>query len=445
MGASDDRPLVTRGRLLADLRTLGVGAGDTLILHASVRAVGWVVGGPRTILDALLELLTPRGTLMMLASWEGNPYGLESWPAEGQVAWLAECPAFDPALSPADHREMSILAEYLRTWPGARRSAHPLASFVAVGARAEELTREHPWQYGHGPDSPSARFCAVGGAVLLLGAVRSNITLLHHAEHLARIPDKRIDRYTMPVMQGGERVWVTIEEYDTTNGIADFGEDDEFATIAREYLAAGYGREGRVGAADAALLPAADLVRFGVGWMEAHWQGQADTALTRGKMDLMTVQIRAFRDDDPPALWEVFHAAIHGTASADYTQEQLDAWSPAAIDQERWAERMRGIAPFVAEEAGKIIGYADVQDDGYIDHFFVAPAAGRRGVGSVLMRRIHERAAERGLTSLNSNVSITARPFFEHWGFVVEAEQRPIARGVPMTNFLMRKMLGAAL
>ena len=158
----------------------------------------------------------------------------------------------------------------------------------------------------------------------------------------------------------------------------------------------------------------------------------------------MAVHVRAFRDDDPPALWEVFHSAIHGTASADYTQEQVDAWSPAEVDQARWAARMREIAPFVAEEDDQIIGYADVQADGYIDHFFVATSAARRGVGSALMRQIHASAVERGIGSLYSNVSITARPFFEKWGFVVESEQRPIARGVTMTNFLMRKALGAS-
>ena len=178
------------------------------MLHASVRELGWIVGGPRVVLDALLEILTPRGTLMMLASWEGNPYGMAAWPEAQRAAWLAECPPFDPATSPADHREMSILAEYLRTWPGARRSDHPLASFVAVGALAADLTAHHPWQYGHGPDSPLARFCAAGGAVLLLGPLLSNITLLHHAEHLAQIPEKRIDRYAMPVLRDGARVWV---------------------------------------------------------------------------------------------------------------------------------------------------------------------------------------------------------------------------------------------
>ncbi|HEY8601286.1 MAG TPA: GNAT family N-acetyltransferase [Thermomicrobiales bacterium] len=153
------------------------------------------------------------------------------------------------------------------------------------------------------------------------------------------------------------------------------------------------------------------------------------------------MEIREFRAGDEPALREVFFSAIHGTAAADYTPEQVDAWAPAEFDRERWAERMRGIAPFVAEEDGRIVGYADVQGDGYIDHFFVAATAGRRGVGSALMRMIHATAAERGITALYSNVSLTARPFFEHWGFAVEREQQPVANGVTMTNFLMRKPL----
>ena len=268
--ASDNVPLLTKRQLVAELRALGVREGAVLMLHASVRELGWLVGGPRVVLATLLELLTPRGTLMMLASWEGNPYGMAEWPEAQRAAWLAECPPFDPATSPADHRDMSILAEYLRTWPGARRSDHPLASFVAVGALAEEFTARHPWQYGHGPDSPLGRFCAADGAVLLLGPLLSNITLLHHAEQLANIPEKRIDRYAMPVLRDGMRVWVAIEEYDTTNGIADFGVDDYFAAIGRDFLASGRGERGRVGATAAMLLPGTDLVQFAVAWMEAH-------------------------------------------------------------------------------------------------------------------------------------------------------------------------------
>lgn len=153
------------------------------------------------------------------------------------------------------------------------------------------------------------------------------------------------------------------------------------------------------------------------------------------------MEVREFRPGDESALHKVFFSAIHGTASANYTPEQVNVWAPAEYDRERWAERMRGIAPFVAEDSGAIVGYADLQADGYIDHFFVAASAGRRGVGSALMRRIDATAAERGIAGLYSNVSLTARPFFEHWGFAVEQEQHPSVNGVSMTNFLMRKSL----
>lgn len=268
-----DGPVITRSQLAAGLQTLGVAPGQTLMLHASVSAIGWILGGPRVVLETMLDVLTPRGTLMMLASWEGNPYRMERWPAAQQALCLAECPAFDPATAPADHRELSILAEYLRTWPDAQRSAHPLASFVAVGAQAHWLTADHALDYPHGADSPLARLCAAGGKVVLLGAALSNLTLVHHAEHLANVPAKRIDRYAMPVLRDGRRVWVDIEEFDTTDGIADFGSDDYFRDIGLAYLASGKGRTAQVGNARSYLFEADDLKQFGVQWMETQYKG----------------------------------------------------------------------------------------------------------------------------------------------------------------------------
>ncbi len=265
--------MIPNSRLDAEFRTLGIAAGQTVMLHVSVKTIGWILGGPRVVLETLLKLIAPGGTLMMLASWEGNPYRMDRWSPAQRAACLAECPAFDPSTSPADHRELSILAEYLRTWPGAYRSRHPLASFVAVGAQAEWLTADHPLHYQHGADSPLARLCAVGGTILLVGAPLSTITLLHHAEHLANVPDKQIDRYRMPVLQDGRRVWVDIEEYDTTDGIADFGSDDYFLEIGQAYLASGRGRVSQIGNARSYLFEAEDLKQFGIQWMETQYKG----------------------------------------------------------------------------------------------------------------------------------------------------------------------------
>lgn len=149
--------------------------------------------------------------------------------------------------------------------------------------------------------------------------------------------------------------------------------------------------------------------------------------------------IRNFEKGDEAALWQIFFSAIHETAGADYTPEQINAWAPEDVDLAKWANRIRNISPLVAEQNGKIIGYADVQSNGYIDHFFVSPAFTRQGVGSLLMRKIHDTAIDHGTESLFADVSVTARPFFEKWEFGVEASQDVCIRGVTLNNFRMRK------
>jgi aminoglycoside 3-N-acetyltransferase len=260
-------PLVVKSQLVRDLTALGVRPGQVIMLHASVKAVGWIVGGPDVILDALLELLGPAGTLMMYVSWEEDIEDFYLWSPTRQAAYLAECPAFDQATSRA-HRSWSILTEYLRTRPGAYRSGNPGASVAALGARARWITADHPLQYGYGPGSPLAKLCEAGGVVLLLGAPLDAVTLLHYSEHVAAVPNKRLARYKVPLLQEGERIWVDVEEYDTGTGIVDWEGGDYFPVIVSEYLAAGHGRTGTVGAARSYLLDAAELHQFAVAWME---------------------------------------------------------------------------------------------------------------------------------------------------------------------------------
>lgn len=153
------------------------------------------------------------------------------------------------------------------------------------------------------------------------------------------------------------------------------------------------------------------------------------------------IVIDCFQPGDESALWEVFHSAVHSIASKSYSEEQVNAWSPANPDPAKWAERVRGINPFVAKRAGVIVGYTDVQADGYIDHFFVSAAAARQGVGSALMRKLHEAAVQGNISTLFSNVSLTAQPFFEKWGFVILSRQSVSTGAVKMENFSMTKLL----
>ena len=153
------------------------------------------------------------------------------------------------------------------------------------------------------------------------------------------------------------------------------------------------------------------------------------------------MRIRRFRAGDEPALLRVHFTAIHEIASRDYTPEQIEAWAPEDLDAELWAQRVRGINPFVVEHDNEVVGYADVQPSGYIDQFFVSGTHARQGIGTLLMDRIHEEAQELCLVELTSDVSRTAEPFFARYGFRVVERRFPVRRGVKIPNALMSKKL----
>ena len=168
-------------------------------------------------------------------------------------------------------RKFGVLTEYLRTRPGAYRSDHPDGSMAAVGKLGAWLTANHPLSHGMGEASPLAKLVQADGKVLLLGSPLENTTLLHLAEYRAKLPNKRVVRYQTPVYRNGARTLVEIEELDSDGGVVEWTEDgDYFERIIRAFLDSGKGRSGLVGYAESHLMDAAELVSFGVKWMEAH-------------------------------------------------------------------------------------------------------------------------------------------------------------------------------
>src|SRR4051812_7991305 len=151
--------------------------------------------------------------------------------------------------------------------------------------------------------------------------------------------------------------------------------------------------------------------------------------------------LREFRLGDEHALHAVFHSAIREVACRDYTSEQIAAWAPAEWDEAAWARRIRGISPSVVEVDGVPVAYADLQANGYIDHFFVAAAWARRGIGAMLMEHVHRRASEMGVERLWSDVSRTAQPFFARFGFHIVRVNSGVIRGVEVPNARMEKLL----
>ena len=261
---SDDLP-ITHSQLLADFRALGVELGQVVMLHASYKAVGDVMGGPNVIFQALLDALTPSGTLMMYVGWENLPH-LDDMPPDVKQVYYDEHPAFDPKLARAAQWN-GILAEVLRTWTGVHRSENPENSMVAVGERAEWLMRDHPMNYGYGVGSPLAKLVEVNGKVLILGAPLDKITLLHHAENIAKMRNKNVVRYQCPILRDDKKVWIEVEDYDT----GDPHDDYTFGEIVQAYLSVSKVQQGLVGNAPSYLFDAQDLWKFAIDWLEAHF------------------------------------------------------------------------------------------------------------------------------------------------------------------------------
>jgi putative acetyltransferase len=152
------------------------------------------------------------------------------------------------------------------------------------------------------------------------------------------------------------------------------------------------------------------------------------------------VTVRPYAAGDAPRTLQIFLDAVTVTAAEHYSAEQLVAWSaPADRDLGQWDLARTDRGTFVATLADEVAGFSDVDADGYIHMMFVAPRFGRRGVASALLAAVEREAARLGATELWTDASITARPFFERHGFVVEATQHPVMRGVQMTNFRMRQ------
>lgn len=257
-------PLVTQPDIVRDLCALGVEPGMTLLVHSSLSKLGWVAGGQVAVILALEETLTAEGTLVMPThsadltdpvNWRHPPI-----PLEWQEPFRQYAPSYDRALTPT--HGMGAIPEAFRKQDGVLRSNHPHQSFAAWGKHAVFVAQDQPLTPIFGEESPLARVYDLDGWVLLLGVGHGNNTSLHLAEWRANIP-RTYEVNGAPVMVDGVRRWVSWQEM--------IWSDEDFVELGAAFAAeSGLQRAGKIGAADALLLPQRPLVDFAVRWLQGH-------------------------------------------------------------------------------------------------------------------------------------------------------------------------------
>ena len=153
------------------------------------------------------------------------------------------------------------------------------------------------------------------------------------------------------------------------------------------------------------------------------------------------VSLRPFRPDDAPVLLTLFRDTIRRVNCRDYSPAQIAAWASDDIDPDEWATRFAGRFVVVAEDAGRLAGFAELEANGHIDRVYVSADYQGQGVGRALLAEVVAEARRLGLVRLLVEASITARPFFESQGFAVLAPQVVVCRGVEFVNYRMERML----
>ena len=152
------------------------------------------------------------------------------------------------------------------------------------------------------------------------------------------------------------------------------------------------------------------------------------------------IKIRNYERRDAHVTWDLKFQTIRNINIRDYSSEQVAAWAPANFDMDVWLKRVDDMKPFIAEINGQVVGFADLQQDGYIDHFFCHADYQGIGVGRALMEHIFSTGRTNGVSRYYSAVSLTARPFYERYGFRVVKEQQMEVNGLLLTNFVMEKV-----
>ncbi|WP_223701669.1 aminoglycoside N(3)-acetyltransferase [Sutcliffiella deserti] len=252
----------TINSIIDDLKEIGVKEGMTIIVHSSLSSIGWVNGGEVAVIQALMEVITEEGNLVMPtqsallsdpSGWERPPVPKEWWQPIRDTM-----PAFHPAYTPT--YAMGKIPETFRNFPGVIRSNHPEVSFAAWGKDKETIIKEHSLEFGLGENSPLAELYKLDCFVLLLGVGYGNNTSFHLSEY--RIPYREIVSKGNPIFIEGERVWKTYREIETR--------EELFEEIGREFESNFEVSINKIGLAESRLFSFKQGVDFAEKWLKEY-------------------------------------------------------------------------------------------------------------------------------------------------------------------------------
>ncbi|HWI46591.1 MAG TPA: AAC(3) family N-acetyltransferase [Rummeliibacillus sp.] len=250
--------------LMKQLHSLGIQEGDSIIVHSSLSQMGWIAGAEQAVVEALMQVITPKGTIVMPAQSTANSepsyWSLPPVPEAWHQPIRDAIPAYNPHLTSL--RGMGKIAECFLRHPDTIRSDHPAHSFMAWGKNAKYWMSNHPLENSFGVESPIWKMYQSSVKIVLIGVNYDSCTALHLAEYLA--DQKYYFEQGAAILVNGKRQWVTYDMLDV--------DSERFPAIGKEFEAqfSSSIHYGKLGQARTCIIPMSPLVDFGVEWLNTR-------------------------------------------------------------------------------------------------------------------------------------------------------------------------------
>ncbi|WP_308008556.1 GNAT family N-acetyltransferase [uncultured Fusobacterium sp.] len=154
--------------------------------------------------------------------------------------------------------------------------------------------------------------------------------------------------------------------------------------------------------------------------------------------------LRKYKSDDCLKLLKLFYDTVRTVNKKDYNDEQLSVWAPDNYIEEKyntWQKSLSENFTVIAEKNGDIVGFGDIEKNGYLNRLFVHKNYQSRRIASSIVKELESYAEKICIRTIITEASTTAKPFFEKIGYSLIKEQQIEKKGIFLTNYVMEKYI----
>ncbi len=229
--------------IVKSLKFLGLKNGDIVLVHSSLSSFGYVEGGAKTVIEALIESVGNEGTVLvptLTGTSKDGPDNPPIFDVRNTPCWTGRIPS-----------------EFMKD-PKAKRSLHPTHSVSSIGPLTDFLITGHENSITPcGKASPYYRLAEKGGYILLIGVNQESNTTLHTVEEIAEVP------YHMQKLPSH----CTIIDYNNNKFtkdlyLHDWGTPRNFQIIDEDLERLGIMRMGKCGNSTLRLIKSMEMIEY---------------------------------------------------------------------------------------------------------------------------------------------------------------------------------------